>query len=991
MEITIWQSKCTLSFLILLLTISGWRGPQDDPRTELCTCPPQYSGKSCESCAVGFRRDPPNGAATDRCVACTCNNHATICHPETGQCECQHNTGGIFCDRCADGYYGNALDFTNLAGACKPCPCPTGAKCEEVFWPDRSVKVVCTDCPHNRAGIRCDRCAENFYGDPTRGISCNPCDCSDNVDPREFGNCDGTTGECLKCIFGTTGRHCEKCLPGHRRNFKPVNTTAGGEEKLLPARGCSPCHCDPVGTLASYESSEIGVCNPETGQCPCKPGVGGLRCERCYPGFYGFHSGQGCKPCDCDSIGAVGEDCDDQTGRCRCRPNVTGRQCNLCLPGFFNLTSIHGCEACECHPLGSEGSQCDATGQCKCKPFAVGLKCDRCQENHYNLEAGCLSCPACYNLIQARVSKLFGMLESVFGSLRPDYKPGSQASYDDKDLYTEMKKLNDTIVMLYRDVLQVGGRTSVVSPHRLTSVIQSFKKRVHAIKQEIDEIRSKPMLCSEKQIDADLAQLDATISEVLPNILEEDLRKMAEDLQKGIKLDQPDASLSKEADTLTELSRRLSSRAESLKRDVGDAGHLQANATTKISEAASEVKKSKLLFITTKQRAESITSKDNEIARRVEETNERLQKTGNQVYQVKIGISQLPNLTKGLRILGEVTTQWEDADNKSAALQKRSNSTAAELQNTMDRFRQLNGQLRESLKNRLIQAKQLEPQFKELQSMLNRILKSQELSSRALITAQATRERIRDFEEHIAQTKDGVPQALDKRKELEQRLEMVEALLRDLQGQAKNELDAATQLNNRANEVQSTMINIGHIITRGMNHSEGNKTRLREMRSRHDVEVVQEVSQATALVDELETQSKKIIELVDTTQGDVKQMSEDAASLLIRMKRLKEQLTESASGESTPVTNGEDAATRFHRLKSSMEQLRLPDRLNLLRKLNTSRTLEIGSIRMYLEEFKAHYEHLRVVNTLLPLRDVNCFYTGKEIEGDVLVYNPVSS
>lgn len=102
------------------------------------------------------------------------------------------------------------------------------------------------------------------------------------------------TGDCLKCLFGTTGRHCELCLPGYRRNFKQSNDTGSPNGTLIPARGCSPCYCEPMGTLANYGPEGIGVCNPETGQCPCKPGVGGQRCEECYPGFYGYHSGQVC-------------------------------------------------------------------------------------------------------------------------------------------------------------------------------------------------------------------------------------------------------------------------------------------------------------------------------------------------------------------------------------------------------------------------------------------------------------------------------------------------------------------------------------------------------------------------------------------------------------------------------------------------------------------------------------------------------------------------
>ena len=48
------------------------------------------------------------------------------------------------------------------------------------------------------------------------------------------------------------------------------------------------CDCDVMGTVAG------GTCDSPGGQCPCKPGVMGRRCDQCAPGFYNFNT-TGCE------------------------------------------------------------------------------------------------------------------------------------------------------------------------------------------------------------------------------------------------------------------------------------------------------------------------------------------------------------------------------------------------------------------------------------------------------------------------------------------------------------------------------------------------------------------------------------------------------------------------------------------------------------------------------------------------------------------------
>lgn len=70
------------------------------------------SGSHCQSCMPGYYGDPINGG---RCNACKCNNHANVCHVNTGKCFC--TTKGIKGDQCQlcdseNRYLGNPLRGT---------------------------------------------------------------------------------------------------------------------------------------------------------------------------------------------------------------------------------------------------------------------------------------------------------------------------------------------------------------------------------------------------------------------------------------------------------------------------------------------------------------------------------------------------------------------------------------------------------------------------------------------------------------------------------------------------------------------------------------------------------------------------------------------------------------------------------------------------------------------------------------------------------------
>ncbi|XP_036374630.1 laminin subunit alpha-1-like, partial [Megalops cyprinoides] len=238
-------------------------------------------------------------------------------------------------------------------------------------WNSVTKKLQCV-CEHHTCGESCNECCPGYHQEPwqpgtlSKSNACKKCNCHNKTDTCYYnqtvadhklsvtinGQLAGG-GVCVNCTQHTTGVNCETCEAGF---YRPLEVSPSAEHP------CVECACHPRGSLSpncvkdhAPAVLERGV---RPGQCPCREGFTGRRCDRCAFGFRGFPT---CERCNCSRDGSINT---DPCAECVCKENVVGVNCHLCKQGYYNLQAANpqGCTGCFCFGV---------SNMCERAPWAI--------------------------------------------------------------------------------------------------------------------------------------------------------------------------------------------------------------------------------------------------------------------------------------------------------------------------------------------------------------------------------------------------------------------------------------------------------------------------------------------------------------------------------------------------------------------------------------------------------------------------------------------
>ncbi|KRX56425.1 Laminin subunit beta-1 [Trichinella sp. T9] len=421
-----------------------------DKRTGECTCKRLVTGDNCDRCLLehyGLSEQ------LDGCKPCDCDiggAYDNSCDVMNGQCRCRAHFSGRRCDIPESGYYCAGLDFFTYEAEEAVFEGPAEVELREPYWDATEPKQwtgsgfvrvressVLNFAVHN-IHVAMDYNVVLRYESPMPStwqnvridvIRPSPPDstgpCANSLPKDDFmQQVSLKAGERIYDSVQTTGRPDRTAallidslvlMPSsaaigmfmdgpalsdeRRREFDHFNCRRLAMQLTPVDQLPEPCRRQFCPVAASILDRGVACdCNP-TGS-----NVLGRRCDVCAAGTFGFGP-QGCRSCDCNSIGALDNFCDSNSGQCKCREAVHGRQpcqcnghANVCdqrtgaCVDCRDLTAGHHCEQCQLGYYGdprlghADSCYLDAVSEsvvCNCRHGYEGERCDRCITNYW--------------------------------------------------------------------------------------------------------------------------------------------------------------------------------------------------------------------------------------------------------------------------------------------------------------------------------------------------------------------------------------------------------------------------------------------------------------------------------------------------------------------------------------------------------------------------------------------------------------------------------
>uniref|UniRef100_A0A8C7F7I4 Laminin subunit alpha-4 n=1 Tax=Oncorhynchus kisutch TaxID=8019 RepID=A0A8C7F7I4_ONCKI len=195
------------------------------------SCKDHTTGDFCEICEDGYMPDVANHGRHS-CQPCACPLSIILNQTIIG------NHLASSSPRCAPGFYGNPMV---IGDSCKSCDCNGNSDPNHIFNECHNVTGFCQNCWGDTAGANCERCAPGFYGDAISAKNCRECDCASSHCDVHTGEClpESTTVNlcnisCDECIWHLIGdlRLSNKTLDQVKVSVLNISTGAAANDRL---------------------------------------------------------------------------------------------------------------------------------------------------------------------------------------------------------------------------------------------------------------------------------------------------------------------------------------------------------------------------------------------------------------------------------------------------------------------------------------------------------------------------------------------------------------------------------------------------------------------------------------------------------------------------------------------------------------------------------------------------------------------------------------